>query len=515
MRRLDRIRSRIAGGVAAVVLAAAAPALGQATPGEDPIPIPPPGDKPQNFLKKPFKGDRKFLFYRVAYPGTPAIPLTGPTGNLEVGEFKLIMEETFEMNAYGTLDLTVDVTEVLTMPQPMCFYDSGSTSNMVRALHDLRAVALAAGWDYTQYDQEIMITDKFWASGPQGPGGFNKNFRVSFVTDNGLNLVDLIYHEIGHGLKFEHADFWSGGTSLPPSGTLTAYGDEYDPMGRVRNITNNLLPHFNPRHKVWMRWIGGARVPVIKADGVYTIDKIESQATTGLKGIRVRKDALHTYWVFYRGDDPVAENECIGDACNGALVTRARESNLRPSGDTWLVNVNPAVPPAEKNWQNAILQAGQEFYDADAQATIEVEAVRANDIDVRVTFDAGANPAGIDKPPILDILSPTPGEVLSGSVVVDITAYDPDVARLNFAGIDRVDVGIPQETGGFNPGATLTAAGQTWTLDTTQLTDGAHEFHVAAYNYPTQTEPSQVIRFRFLVCNQNCPPGPGGSCEGD
>ncbi|MEM7246376.1 MAG: hypothetical protein AAF533_13585 [Acidobacteriota bacterium] len=480
---------------------------------DDCEPIPQP---PGNFLEKPFRGDRRFLFYRVRYSGRPVIPLTGPTGTLPPEGFQSLIEDMFEKNSQGRLSLTAELTEPLTMPQPQCYYDTGTTSSVVRHLHDLREVAMNNGWDYSDYDQEVVLTERFWQLSPQLPrSAFNLNFRVTYITNASPvdNVADMTYHEVGHGLKFEHASFWAGGTSLPPAGGALAYGDEYDPMGDPTNLTGNQLPFFNPRHARWAGWLSDARVPVVQTSGLHTIEKIESQGTTGLKAIRVRKDAHHTYWIFYRGDDLVAQSECQGSACNGAVVTRSQESNLRPEGDTLLVHVNPAVPPALKQWRNALLHQGQEFYDPDAQATIRVEAVRPDDIDVRVTFDESANPTGIDNPPIIDILSPAPGEILSGAVEVAITAYDPDVGTANFDGIQRVELEIMQE-GSAAPQTTLYRPGCTWTLPTDAIDDGAHDLQVRAYTAEAQTAPAQVIRFRFLVCNENCPPAPQGPCGG-
>lgn len=85
-----------------------------------------------------------------------------------------------------------------------------------------------------------------------------------------------------------------------------------------------------------------------------------------------------------------------------------------------------------------MLTPGRLFSEPEAGFELEVVDVTPAAIRVDVRVEPGAHLASVDRPPVLDFLSPPLGETLRGGAVYEVTAYDPDVERCNGAGIDSV-----------------------------------------------------------------------------
>lgn len=405
---------------------------------------------PGNFLKAPITGKQRVLFYVLAYPphGNFATHVKNQANELITIEDLLVEVETkLELNSMkkpdGDFRMDVETTLApVVMPKPIDDYDTGMRSNMVRVIQDARLTAIeeqppGEDWDWKNYDYEVVLTDRFWANGPQGGVGFNKNFRISFCDLRYLNVVGLTLHEMGHGFKFEHADFWGSDPSIFGWGDpLKAYFDHFDSMGGASNLSGADVRHFNPRHKLWAGWLTNRQFPIVTETSTHVIGKIEDVASKGGRGIRIRRDEEWTYHVFYRGDDPTAN-----ESGHGAIITRSRETNLRPSGDTQLIHPRWNSLPSP-NWWNAILPVGETFSDADAGIYIHTLGLRdGGQLEIGVTFDEDPQ-APIDRPPIIDILNPTRGEILSGTETISVTAYDPDHGTKSWDGIAHVVVGI-------------------------------------------------------------------------
>jgi hypothetical protein len=478
-------------------------------------------EAPADFLERPIRGTKRVLFYLLAYPPEPVFRthVRNKDGLIPIDDYLVEVETKLEHNSMRKADGTfrLDVEPVLarvSMPSPIEHYDTGSTSNMVRVIQDARAEALLqappeADWDWQNYDYEVVLTEQFW-SGPQGPGGFNRNFRISYCNVDYVNVVGLTLHEMGHGFKFEHADFWNAPPlEYTPGNSLVPYGDFFDAMGGSGNPQKADERHYNPRHKLWAGWLDPARVPIVNETGSFTIGRIENTYPNGLRGLRIRIDPEWTYYVFYRGNDPKADAHCNALACNGAIVTRSRETNLRPAGDTQLLH---PLWSSSSTWETALLRETESFYDPAVGVEIHVTEVRPNAIDVDVNFNSSPQPA-IDRLPVIDILQPAPGEILSGIQTIDVTAYDPDVGVAYWSGIDRIVIAVPYGYQGGNcsvPGTeyvhctTLTGPGQPWVVDTSLFCDGSNEFIVEAHS--TSPPAVRAIRFRFLTDNGNeCP----------
>ncbi len=446
-----------------------------------PLTIDPP--LPGDFFRKPLPTDLDFLVYQVRFSGGPTVLISATI----LGQVEAILLA----NAYDpTTTVTMDVTDVL-LVDPIGDY--AGQGGPTRLLYDVRTAAGNLGWNYENYDYEVVVSEKF-----QVANAFNKNFRVSFVNGLTPDLEHLLIHEIGHGFKFEHADYWMGDPTVLSPGTQKHKEDFFAPMGQaVGNPNTNPIKHFHPRHKLWAGWLDDTEVPIVTQNQQYRIHKIEERTTLPgeYMGIRIRRDAQWTYYVFYRAEDAVADAQCLGESCNGAIITRAREINLRPSGDTVLLN--PGTQPGEPTWENSVLGRNQIF--DDGQMSIEVLDVKPDWIDVSVEFPTGSQPP-IDSLPVIDILRPKPGNVVSGNLTIEVTAYDPDAGtRLtHFSGIDHIVIRFPN-AGGSPVEKTLTCPQRKWrNFDTTQLADGPQEFTVKAVS---KNGAEKTIRFRLFVRN--------------
>ena len=507
----------------------------------------PPSTFANDFLEKDITGTRDVYIYRLKYKAGTGSPKAGPLdlsthceGTVEPFRFAELIEEAFASNSYGKLILNVTMGPPLEMPQPRSFYDSSCGDNLIRVLKDARATS---GINYQNYDYEVVLTPGFWGTGPQGGNGFNKNFRVSFCGGGGHKLLDLVLHEMGHGFKFEHASYWTGDPTSGDAGCLEEYGDNFDVMGQVDNSQANCERHFNLRHKIWAGWHPLVEVPMgvdpmdvafptvtkatVPANGVYDIRPVEDGTPFDPvpRGLRIPRNGEWTYYVTFRKHDPAANQQCStgGSPCNGALITKSRDNNLRPDGNTVLLNTDYGVPTScgsvgtqcptgSDRWCSSILTKGEvftdpNFYSTDDGITIEVLRVLANKIRVRITF-ASTTPVAIDELPKIDILSPSPGDILEGCIPITVTAFDPDAGSVHFSGISEIKITSAGTTKVFSSSS---GGAETWNFNTESLHNGFHVIYIEASD--TQSPPTvRRIRFRFLVDNANGIPCCTGNC---
>jgi hypothetical protein len=270
--------------------------------------------------------------------------------------------------------------------------------------------------------------------------------------------------------------------------------------------------------------------PIVTSDGEHTITKLESDNPDALKCIRIRRDEEWTYYVFYRA-------VCTsGLACNGAMITLAKDSNFFKDGDhsanTRLLNVNwnashscPSSPEpcaacvpscggsgssGVGNWCNAVLPESATYFD-DGSTTptpiaITVLDVSANTITVDVDF-GGTNGSitsqpAINEQPIIDILSPAQGAILSGTIDFTVWADDPSPNET----ITKIKLSIPtipttyQQT--FEPPSQPEV---TWEFDTEAagLTNGPYALFVEVHS--SGNAAPRKLRFDFFLDNGGCP----------
>ncbi len=128
-----------------------------------------------------------------------------------------------------------------------------------------RTAATAAGYNYTNYTHEVVVT------GDKPDVGFG---GIAYVGARGAWLANsqwnlgVCSHEVGHNFGLNHSGFWDtdDGTTIG-SGAAVEYGNPFDHMGGASSSTD---AHFGARQKNYLDWIVDADVVKITTDGTTT-----------------------------------------------------------------------------------------------------------------------------------------------------------------------------------------------------------------------------------------------------
>lgn len=215
-------------------------------------------------------GIQKLLFLRVRYPDDREDPISE-------GDARQTLDEThalFQQISQGHYGLASTITPVLPLARPRSDYDVPSGFDQLLA--DARAAGVAAGFDYRDYDLEVVRH-----SGVPSFAGGNARLGVRGAQVQAGGAVILV-HEIGHNLGLSHANFWDtsgpgissesppmpsnirelpdarsiplnpdsviGHETITGPGRSLEYGDPWDIMG-----TGDF--EFGASSKAWLGWL--------------------------------------------------------------------------------------------------------------------------------------------------------------------------------------------------------------------------------------------------------------------
>ncbi len=408
-------------------------------------------DPPGNIMMRPILGVHKVLFIRVNYPDDNRVVLTAQEALTHAENLKAI----FKANSYDKLDLQINITPVLTMPQPSSFYNLVNRLSFVRIRADAIKLAEDSGFHERDYDREVIFTTKVWPLKQTGVGGVN--LRTCYITKNNPTLSA---HEMGHTFDWKHANFWrvTSASPIDTAGEMIDYGDKFDIMGDV-----NHFHHFNPFFKYRVGWIPPESILTVSDSGSYSIRALEDQPQPGGGGraysaLRIHRDPETEYWVYYRSKEDSANT--------GALISRTEPRNR---SFAMLLDMTPGSRLKNHDYEDAALLPGKTIRDAEAGIEITVLEKNSDSLSVRVVVSQEP----IDRLPVIDILSPQPGITVRGDIEYQATAFDPDAGTANGAGIDTVTFAL-----GFNE-VPETLLEQTPTIVAVrQLTAPPYVFHV-------------------------------------
>src|SRR5262249_49151241 len=157
----------------------------------------------------------------------------------------------------------------------------------------------AAGWNTISYRNLVFVwprNNPFTGveNGGCGWDGFSGGTRVyingdvdnngklySYKLNNYSNIIQLIAHEMGHGLGLSHAATLKGDggyKTLSDNCVRYATADWDDPMAY-----SNPVKEFNATNRYSLGWI---TVPEVATSGIYTITPLENN-DSGLKAIKI------------------------------------------------------------------------------------------------------------------------------------------------------------------------------------------------------------------------------------
>ena len=315
------------------------------------------------------------LFIRAHFPDDAGGPL--PTDAMENRDAS-IANSDYQAYSYGQLSLSWNVGPVVMLPHPLDYY-RGLSSKTTAVVADAKAVALAQGYDYTQYDFGIVwipqfygvftsylgtAGDTFWLesaniiAGSYGIEGFADEFFLGMDRANGWKTMD--------GTVFGNCPGCGG----PDTSRIA---DPFDVLGTERPQSN-----YNLFHKMQVGWLASANVSRVTQSGTYRVyaQDTEGAITPGrIYGIQLPGHQGRDYWVEYR------QNPDFGQS--GLLVNW---------GGLLLLDMTPG---SSRGFEDAQLVQGQTFADPEG-------------VSIAVTGIGGTTPQWVDVAIKLPNSTPTP-----------------------------------------------------------------------------------------------------------
>lgn len=363
------------------------------------------------------EGTKKLLIIRVDFPDQPGEVVSDATLTSLIGN---MVTHWTEMS-YGKMTWTAlgagsDITPTLRLPLGHASYTGFSTM-----LAAARTAATAAGFNYTNYTHEVVVTgDKPDVSF----GGIAYvGARGAWLANSQWNL-GVCSHEVGHNFGLNHAGFWDtdDGTVIG-NGAAVEYGNPFDQMGGASSSQD---AHFGARQKNYLDWLVDADVVKITADGTTTtrIRAFDRGVATGDKAIAVeRAGTSNDYWIDYRQD--YADTNLW-----------MRDGVILNWGDVTINNGKPLLldnTPATSSKDDCPVLIGRTF--SDSAAGIHITPVlRGADGDgttwIDVTVNRGAFTGNLK--PSVTMSATNLNPAISASVTFTATATDPNGDTLGY-----------------------------------------------------------------------------------
>ncbi len=223
------------------------------------------------------------------------------------------------VSIHGLVNVTqpVDIVQI-TLPQPSS-YAATYNNNLSELLSDARSAAATQGYDYRNYNLDVLVTTS---------SGFSYAGRA-YVGGQGAHLVAgytslrTAGHELGHNLGLYHADYWRTDSTAPfgkdsvPGGYCVdsanaewvEYGHYFSIMAAQSGgeIDDATKPHYAAAEKVSLGWLSGSRVQYVSTSGTYRLYRHDHRdVTNNPRGIRIETPATdytgkaRRYWLNYR-----------------------------------------------------------------------------------------------------------------------------------------------------------------------------------------------------------------------
>ncbi len=357
------------------------------------------------------EGPKKLLIIRVDFPDAAGQVVGDDTLTSLINNMAAHWAEmSFGKMSWAAIGAGSNFTPTLRLPNGHASY-----TNLGAMLAAARTAATAAGFNYTNYTHEVVVT------GDKPDVGFGGvayvGARGSWLANSQWNL-GVCSHEVGHNFGLNHSGFWdtTDGTVIG-AGAAVEYGNPFDQMGGASSSRD---AHFGARQKNYLDWIADADVVKITTDGSTTtrIRAFDKTAAAGAKAIAVdRTGTTNDYWMEYR--------QTYTDT-----NLWMRDGVLLNWGDVTINNMKPVLldwAPGTSSKDDCPVLIGRTFSDAAAgiHLTPLLRGADANGvswIDVRVNRGAFAG----NRKPTVTVAATNLNPAVSTGVTFTATATDPD-----------------------------------------------------------------------------------------
>jgi hypothetical protein len=243
------------------------------------------------------EGEKTLLIIRVDFPDFQGQSASDSTLQTLISDMNSVYTDmssgkaSFALNGQGSA-----FTPVLRLPNNASYYNSFS-----RVLTAARTAAVAAGYNYTDYTYEVVVT----GTQPQIPGTAGVAWvgaRGAWLHNSQWNLKTCA-HEMGHNFGLPHSGAWDtdDGSVIGP-GEVWDYGNVFDMMGVGESPHTSR--HFSASVKNYLDWIPDTDVVKITTDGTTTtriraMDKVQADGNKRALAVD-RASSSDDYWVEYR-----------------------------------------------------------------------------------------------------------------------------------------------------------------------------------------------------------------------
>ena len=356
-------------------------------------------------------GDKSVLFIRVDFEGREGNPLNDQAATFEMNR----TDEFLRDNSYDKLSIeTTLVPGALRMPETLAWYQEKPEERRYDLLVSARDAAkkLDAKYDYRDYDFYIVAFSRIY----DGWAGLARVGSTGIWINGGFSN-ETIQHEIGHNLGLHHANTWVPLQGDDPigDGEHDEYGDPYDNMG-------NYSPygHFNVYFKSYLSWIPNTAVKTVTRAGTYRIQAHDHrEADSGLRALKIRKNASRDYWISVRQ----------GSVGNEIMLRWGLKSGNWMGGDgSLLLDMTPDTRKAFGSMQPAdhSLQVGRTFHDSSRNISVTPVAKGGEGknlwADLRVVYGAATG----NKNPVVSVVTPSESVVVGEAFTLTAKGSDAD-----------------------------------------------------------------------------------------
>jgi autotransporter-associated beta strand protein len=363
------------------------------------------------------EGPKKLLIIRVDFPDAAGQVVSDATLTSLINNMSSHWATmSFGKMSWATHGNGSDFTPTLRLPNGHASYTSFGTM-----LSAARSAATAAGFNYTNYTHEVVVT------GDKPDVGFG---GIAFVGARGAWLANgqwnlgVCSHEVGHNFGLNHSGFWDtdDGTTIG-SGSAVEYGNPFDQMGGASSSTD---AHFGARQKNYLDWLVDADVVKITANGSSTtrIRAFDKSTAAGDKAIAVdRTGTGNDYWIEYR-QTYTDTNKWMKD---GVVLNW---------GDVNISNMKPVLldwTPGTSSKDDCPVLIGRTF--SDPAAGIHITPVlRGADPDGVAWIDVTVNRGSFtgNRKPTVAVTSTNVNPAANASVTFTADASDPDADTLGY-----------------------------------------------------------------------------------
>ena len=362
------------------------------------------------------EGEKTLLIIRVDFPDFQG----GSATDDQMRSLISAMNSNYSDMSYGKASFALNgqgsaFTPVLRLPNNVSYYKTNSFSRILTAA---RSAATAAGYNYTNYTYEVVVT----GAQPAMPGTAGVAFvgaRGAWLHNSQWNLKTCA-HEVGHNFGLLHSGAWDtdNGSVIGP-GEVWQYGNVFDIMGV--GSSPHTSRHFSASVKNFLDWMPDSDLVKITTNGSTTtrIRAMDMMQADGNKRALVveRPGTARDYWVEHR--QLYGANHGMRD---GVLVNWADIDGSKRQQPLLL-----DMKPATSDKRDAVLPIGMTF--SDAAAGIHITPVaRGTDPDgvnwIDVTTTRGSVSGNLK--PVASLSATNSNPAVNGSVTFTCIASDPN-----------------------------------------------------------------------------------------